>query len=125
MPKTGRLIRIPGETVLLDQVRWCDLFLCRLRGLMFRRTLAAGEGLLLVEPYASRAGTAIHMLFMAFPIATVWLDSDLVVVDKVYARPWRLMYAPARAARYTLEAHPSLLDRVEIGDKLVFQVEND
>lgn len=125
MPKTGCLLQTTGNTVLLDQVRWCDSFLCKLRGLMFRRGLAPGEGLLLVEPYTSRTGTAIHMLFMAFPIATIWLDDKFVVVDKVYAKPWRLAYAPSRAARYTLEAHPSLLDQVNIGDKLLFQAQND
>lgn len=125
MPKTGRLLHTTSNDVLLDQVRWCGSFLCKLRGLMFRRELAAGEGLLMVEPYASRTGTAIHMLFMAFPIATIWLDNEFVVVDKVYAKPWRLAYAPAKAARYTLEAHPSMLDRVQIGDKLLFQAQND
>ncbi len=125
MPKTGRLLHATSNDVLLDQVRWCDSFLCKLRGLMFHRGLAAGEGLLLVEPHASRTGTAIHMLFMAFPIATIWLDGEFIVVDKVYAKPWRLAYAPSKAARYTLEAHPSLLDRVQIGDKLLFQARHD
>lgn len=125
MPQTGHLLNTTSNDILLNQVRWCSSFVCKLRGLMFRRELAEGEGLLMVEPRASRTGTAIHMLFMAFPIATIWLDDEFVVVDKVYAKPWRLIYAPSSAARYTLEAHPSLLDRVHIGDRLLFEAQYD
>jgi uncharacterized membrane protein (UPF0127 family) len=125
MSKIGRVLHGTSHVVLLERVRWCGSFFCKLRGLMFRRELAQGEGLLLAEPYASRAGTAIHMLFMAFPIATIWLDGEFNVVDKVYAKPWRLAYVPAKAARYTLEAHPTLLDMVQIGDKLLFEAQDD
>ena len=61
------------------------------------------------------------MLFMNFAIATVWLDSDWRVVDKVHAKPWRLMYAPSQPARFTLEAAPDVLEMVSIGDELVFE----
>jgi hypothetical protein len=83
---------------------------------MLRRALEPGEGLLMVEDYESRVATAIHMLFMLFPIAVIWLNSDFKVVDKKLARPWRLVYAPSTSARYTLEASPSLLDEVSIDD---------
>ena len=89
---------------------------------MFRRALAPGEGLLMVEAHANRVDTTIHMLFMTFPIAAIWLDDDMIVVDKVYAKPWRPFYMPQKAARYTLEASPTLLDRVQIGNKLHFEI---
>ncbi len=85
---------------------------------MFRAALHPGEGLLLVEPRASRMNSSIHMLFMRFPIAVIWLDGDLRVVDTVLARPWRPVYLPARPARYTLEAAPPLLECVAVGDEL-------
>jgi uncharacterized membrane protein (UPF0127 family) len=88
---------------------------------MFCSELQPGEGLLMVERYASRSGTSIHMLFMNFPIATVWMDAEWRVVDKAHALPWRLIYAPAQPARYTLEAAPVVLEMVSIGDELVFQ----
>jgi len=34
--------------------------------------------------------------------------------------PWRLIYVPDRPACYYIEAHPSALDQVEIGDMLTF-----
>ena len=73
----GRLISEPNETVFLDNVRWCSSFICKLRGLMFRRALEPDEGLLLVEQFESRTATAIHMLFMRFAIAVIWLDFQL------------------------------------------------
>lgn len=121
MPVIGKLTRRRDGVTLLSRVVWCDSFGCRLRGLMFRRRLPADEGLLLVEDRTSRSSAAIHMLFMRFPIAAIWLDDGFRVVDAVHARPWRPVYVPSQAARYTLEANPDLLATVEIGDELVFE----
>jgi uncharacterized membrane protein (UPF0127 family) len=89
---------------------------------MFRRVLNPGEGLLLVESRASRSATAIHMFFMQFSIAVIWLDGEFRVVDKLIARPWRPFYAPSDPAQYTLEAEPILVDEVNVGDELEFLV---
>jgi len=121
MSRVGQLVSNESGTVYLEHVRWCSSFLCKLRGLMFRHSLKPGEGLLMVEPSPSRAATAIHMFFMAFSIATIWMDDEFRVVDKVLAKPWRPAYVPAKAARYTLEAAPSLLDQIEVGDQLAFR----
>ncbi len=118
--ETGTLTKAESGEVLLTQVTWCQSFLCKLRGLMFRSNLAQGEGLLMVEPGENRTGTAIHMLFMNFPIATIWLDREFCVVDKVLAEPWRLVYTPAQPAMYTLETNPALLELVDLGDCLEF-----
>ncbi len=115
-----RVLRKEDGTILLARVRWCASFWCKFRGLMLRRQLPEDEGLLFVYNRESRTDTAIHMLFMRFAIATVWLNAEGVVVDKVLARPWRLVYAPREPARYFVEASPSLLDRVMIGDRLIF-----
>jgi uncharacterized membrane protein (UPF0127 family) len=107
--------------MLLTRVRWCASFLCRLRGLMFRSGLRQGEALLFVESKESRAATTIHMLFVPFAIAVVWIDKTGQVVDKVQARPWRPVYAPRAPAKYYLETHPEFLDQVAIGDELAFE----
>lgn len=116
-----RLIHKSTNTILLSNVQWCDSFFCRLRGLMFRRALAEGEGLLLVEGRESRMDTTIHMFFMNFPIAAVWLDARFRVVDTCWAKPWRPFYAPRAPAQYTLETSPELLKRISIGDELAFE----
>jgi hypothetical protein len=87
---------------------------------MFRRSRSVGDDrvYLFVERAESVTRTTIHMLFVFFPIAVVWLDGDRRVVDTALAQPFRPYYAPARPARYYLEGHPSLLDRVRPGDQL-------
>ncbi|MEP0762535.1 MAG: DUF192 domain-containing protein [Chloroflexota bacterium] len=108
-----------GEAVLA-RARWCQSFWCHFRGLMLRRPLPDDEGLLFVFRRASVSGAAIHMFFVFFPIAAVWLDDEGHVVGTALARPWRPYYAPAQPARYLIEARPALLDRVAVGDQLVF-----
>lgn len=105
---------------LLGHVRRCASFLCRLRGLTFRRVLGNDEGLLLIGRQESRADTAIHMFFVFFPIAAIWLDQNGQVVDAQLARPFHPLYVPRAPARDVLEGTPALLRRVRIGDKLRF-----
>ncbi len=109
-----------GE-VLLRGARWCASYWSRLRGLMFRRGLNQGEALVLVEAADSRTATAIHMFFVPFAIAAIWIDSRGRVVDKALARPWRPFYGPRAPARYVLEAAPEVLERVAIGDEVRFE----
>jgi uncharacterized membrane protein (UPF0127 family) len=91
-----------GDRQVLQRVRRCASFLCRLRGLTFRRSLGDSEGLLLVGQRESRADTAIHMVFVFFSIAAIWLDAEGHVVDARLARPFRPFYAPRAAARATV-----------------------
>ncbi len=102
------------------QARYCDSFFCRLRGLMFKKSLAVDEGLIMVQPRADRVDSSIHMLFMNFAIAVVWADEQRRVVDVRLARRWRLAYFPANPAKYVLELHASRLADFHIGDQLEF-----
>jgi uncharacterized membrane protein (UPF0127 family) len=103
------------------RVDYCDSFLCRLRGLMFRARLEPGEGLLLVEKRDSRLDTSIHMFFVSFNLAVFWINTDMTVVDKVLAQSWKPAYFPKAEARYTLEVHPDRWGDYEIGDKVKFE----
>lgn len=87
---------------------------------MFRGSLAEDQVYLFVEGREGVAQTAIHMFFVFFPIAVVWLDRDKRVVDKTLAQPFRPYYAPRKPAQYYIEGHPALLDRVRVGDQLEF-----
>lgn len=108
-------------TLVLSGAQWCTSFLSRFLGLMFRSHLPKGEALILVEAHDSRSATSIHMFFVPFAIATVWINNAGQVVDKVKALPWRPFYAPRSPARYVLETNPEFLDKVSIGDELVFE----
>lgn len=101
----------------LLRARWCASFACRLRGLTFRRSLPAGEGLLLVESSRGRAQTAIHMAMVFMPLGVVWLDEARRVVDVRLARPWGI-YVPAAPAQYVLEGGAEVLECVARGDQL-------
>lgn len=105
---------------LLRHVRRCASFLCRLRGLTWRRTLGDDEGLLLEGHRESRADAAIHMFFVFFPIAAIWLDRNGRVVDAQLARPFHPLYIPQSPARDVLEGPLALLEQVQIGDQLRF-----
>lgn len=114
------LRRAADRSVVLLRVRLCSSFWCHLRGLQFVTRLPDDEGLLFVTGREGRAHTAIHMFFMFFSIGVVWLDKRGYVVDKQLARPWRPAYTPAKPAQYYLEANPDILDRVAVGDRLLF-----
>jgi uncharacterized membrane protein (UPF0127 family) len=104
------------------QVKYCDSFLCRLRGLMFRKRLEPDDGLLLVQGKRdSRIDTSIHMLFVPFDLSVFWINTDMTVVDKIIAKSWRLAYVPAKPACYILEIHPDRWEDYQVGDKVEFQ----
>ena len=103
------------------RIQRCESFLCRLRGLMFRSTLAVNEGLLLTIARDSRMDSSIHMFFVPFDLAVFWINSELEVVDKVLAKSWRPAYFPSRPARYTLEIHPDHYQDFDPGDKVEFR----
>ena len=121
MPKSisieNKSRRIDG----LPQIKFCDTFLSQLRGLTFRSRLAREEGLLLVGTRDSRLDSSIHMLFVSFNLTVVWINSEMKVVDKVLARPWRPAYFSRQPARYVLEVHPERWGDFEIGDRLQFR----
>lgn len=118
------LIHIHNLSRKLDKpalVGYCDTFMCRLRGLMFRPHLDPDDGLLLVEKRDSRIDTSIHMFFVPFDLAVFWINSDMTVVDKVIAKSWKPVYVPKVDAKFTLEIHSDRWGDYEIGDKVEFQ----
>lgn len=91
---------------------------------MFRRALEPEEALLFMESGESRVATSIHMFFVPFSIAVVWMAADGTVVDAQLAKPFRPYYAPKAPAKYYLEAAPELLRWVRIGEVLTINLES-
>jgi uncharacterized membrane protein (UPF0127 family) len=102
-------------------IKYCNTFPSQLRGFTFRSRLLPTEGLLLVGTRDSRLDSAIHMLFVSFDLSVIWINSNMQVVDKVLAKPWRLAYFSKKPARYVLEIHPERWGEYEIGDTVEFQ----
>ncbi|MFQ5943840.1 MAG: DUF192 domain-containing protein [Anaerolineales bacterium] len=111
--------RRTGE-VMFQRARWCSSRWCRLWGLQFRRRLAPGEALILVHPDESVLQSSIHMFFVIFPIAAIWIDSMGRVTSAQLAKPWRPYYASPKPAQYVLETVPEFLSQVEVGDEFNF-----
>jgi len=116
--------RTTGE-VLAHQVRLCDTFWRRGRGLMFRRSLDPDEAYLFRWGRPSRAEATIHSLFCFFPFAVLWLDADQTLVDCRLVRPWALVVAPEVAAASFVEGTPEMLDKVSLGDRIVLADEQE
>lgn len=94
--KSARLTDAATGATVVAAVRCADTAFERLRGLLGRPPLAAGEGLLLA-PCSS-----VHTCFMTHAIDVVYLDRHLQVVKVVASlAPWRL--SAARGAVMTLE----------------------
>jgi uncharacterized membrane protein (UPF0127 family) len=105
------------------KVGLCNTFLLRLKGLMFVNSISTHSGILIDENHDSIMNTAIHMFFMNFDIAVVWINSQNKVVDSLLARPWRPIYAPKFPARYILEIHPNQLPEFTPGDLIAIENE--
>lgn len=97
-----------------------DSFFSRLRGTMFKSKLE--KGLILKLPNTrTRAGSAIHMFFVRFPLDIIFTDNDKKVVDTISIDPWKT-YTPKKPARYVIELEKGMIatSKTEIGDILDF-----
>lgn len=121
MPK---IITVQNKSRLIQgalRVKYCDTFLTQLRGFTWRSRLAQDEGLILAGKRDSRVDSSIHMLFVFFDLAVIWINSDMQVVDKVLAKAWRPAYFSKQPARYVLEIHPERWGDFEVGDGVEFK----
>lgn len=87
--------------------------LARMRGLLGRRSLARGEGMLL------RPAGSVHTAFMRFAIDVVFVDRDLVVrAVASELPPWRAARASRARGALELAAGEAARRGVEPGDRL-------
>jgi uncharacterized protein len=112
MAKTKLIVNLTrGECVCVGEL--ADGPLRRMRGLIGRRGLPAGEGLLLTS------APAIHTAFMRFPIDALFLDRELRVLDIAERlRPWRIVSKQKARAVLELAAGECARRGVEVGDRL-------
>ena len=118
---TVNIINRDSRQVIIKSARWCTSRLCRLRGLQFRRRLKPGEALILVKEKDSIANSSIHMFFVFFPIAAIWINQKGKVTSAQLAKPWRPYYASPEPASYVLETGPELLDKISFVDFVDFE----
>jgi uncharacterized membrane protein (UPF0127 family) len=102
------------------RIKYCDTFLTQLRGFTLHPRLSRDEGLVLVGRRDSRLDSSIHMFFVSFDLAVIWINSDMQIVDKVIAKSWRPAYFSKQPAKYVLEVHSERWDEFQVGDILQF-----
>ncbi len=119
---------ITRGTVLCDTHEVAGTAWQKTTGLMFRKELPEGRGLLMT--FSGDSSPGIWMLCMRFPIDIVFLDSGRRVIRVVEnARPlglswrtWRIFFPPG-PAKFVLElpAGRAGKSKTRTGDKLEFQ----
>jgi len=105
-----------GKSLAIDG-RSANTFWLRLRGLLGRKSLPEGEGLILVGE------KSIHTLFMRFPIDVLYIDKDyrVIRVDENMV-PFRLGPFVTQSA-YVLEVPVGTIVATDtrVGDQLRFE----
>jgi uncharacterized protein len=114
---------ITNETtvkVLAKNVILCETLWSSMRGLMFRKELQKGEGLLIDLKKDKNA--SIHMFFVSFPIDVIWLNSEKKVVDTSENVKPNTIINPNKFAQYIIELPAGILKTkpVSIGDRFTF-----
>jgi uncharacterized membrane protein (UPF0127 family) len=103
--------------LLAEEAGWCATLLRRFHGLLLKRSLPEGRGIVLV-PCSS-----VHMALMRFAIDVLFVDRENTVVKVVPAlRPYRIALGGRRAhAAVELPAGTARRLDVQIGDRLSFE----
>ncbi|HXF97688.1 MAG TPA: DUF192 domain-containing protein, partial [Gaiellaceae bacterium] len=108
-------LRREDGRIVCERVVVADRATRRMRGLLGRRYLREGEGMVL------RPAWSIHTAFMRFPIDVVFLDADQVVIKiEPNVRPWRTV--SCRGAREVVELAAGECKRrgLEVGDRVAW-----
>ena len=102
----------PGA-VVCERCVIADTPWLRLRGLLGRKELPAGEGILL------RPCSSVHTMFMRFPIDVVFCDGDLNVLSVAPSvAPWRAAMKRGAKVAIELAAGEATSRGVETGARL-------
>ena len=107
-------LRTVDGTVVCAQCAIASTPFARMKGLLGRSSLEAGEGMLF-----PRTGS-IHMFFMRFALDVVFCDRELEVLKVVRdLKPWKT--AAARGAKVVIELPVGAAAGIEPGDRLVLE----
>ena len=107
-----------GTEKIASHIGLADSFFSRFRGLMLKKSLDSGEGLLL------KNCSSIHCFFMRFTIDAVYLDKEMSVVAVECVKPWRIggFY---KGAKHVLELEEGRGTLLRTGEKIYLKERND
>lgn len=99
--------------VIADNVKVADDFIKRFLGLMGKKSLDYGEGLLLLNC------PSIHCFFMKIPIDAIYLSRNMTVLGIETLKPWS-MGKHVRKTAHVLELKGGTADsKVNVGDTII------
>ncbi len=108
--------------IIASRVLWCEDFISKTRGLMFKR-IDDKTACVLVNKNDDILNSSIHMLFVPQPLSIIWVNSDYKVVGvkkcpQANIINWWRIYYPPKPAKYVIEVlnHHGTI----IGDELRF-----
>jgi len=104
-----------NDLILADKVKIANNFFKRFIGLMGKKSLAEGEGLLLWHC------SSIHCFFMKIPIDAIYVSSDMTVLGKETIQPWHLGKHFKKTAHVLELGADTAYSKVSIGDKIYFK----
>ena len=112
-----KIINETRGTTLAERAEVAKSFWSRLRGLMGRSSLPAGEALVF------NRNSSVHTFWMRFPIDVIFTNRKDVVVGLREAMPPGRPYAGARGAYRTVELPAGVIAQTgtERGDQLRFE----
>jgi uncharacterized protein len=106
-------LRLENGRTVCERCVLADTALVRMRGLLGRKSLPPGEGILL------RPASSVHTAFMRFPIDVVFLDRDNQVVKVASdVRPWKAVAARRAKAVLELPAGEAARRAISVGQRL-------
>ena len=108
------------KKTVIKGVRFANSHFSKLRGLMFEKKAKFNYALVFPFKEETRLGASIHMLFVFFPIAAVYLDAKKRVVDIAVLKPFALNYTPKKKAKYLVELPVGKGKEISVGDGLEF-----
>jgi uncharacterized membrane protein (UPF0127 family) len=118
-PRRAVVLNQSKGTSLGNRIEIADSSVTRFVGLLGRRGMVSGGGLLIVPSYG------VHTLGMLFPIDVVFVDKEHRVVGlRKFLRPFRLTSLNWKAES-VLELPVNTIDvtRTEIGDRLSIEID--
>jgi uncharacterized membrane protein (UPF0127 family) len=116
-----RVHSLRNQTVIADECVEANSFLSRLRGLIGRKNLEAGEGMFFPQC------NDIHMWFMSISIDVLFLKREgehfLVTSTRPALRPWKALPVRDGKASETLELPAGTIQRCGLteGDRLCIE----
>lgn len=111
-----RVTNTRNNLVLVDDLEMATTIMSRLIGLMGRKKLPLGKGMLITH-----SGNSIHTCFMRFPIDVAFVNKKGEIKHlRSDIKPWRLVVAPLLISTDCLELPAGTLKNCDtrIGDTL-------